>query len=93
MPRRLRISRQDIEKYGFTVNCPGCRAVNRGQAAQNHSEECRKSILEEIRKLDNDDRIAREKVRFDTVKNKKEERKGGRGTPSYPTGLLYYLII
>ena len=47
-PRRLRITRQDVEKFGYTVSCPGCRAVNRGLPAQSHSEDCRKRIIEEI---------------------------------------------
>ena len=42
VPRRVRKSRGTIRKVGFTAGCPGCRAVNRGDSAVNHNEECRK---------------------------------------------------
>ena len=42
--RRARISREVIRKVGFTIGCPGCRAVNRGQSAVYHNEECRRRI-------------------------------------------------
>ena len=43
--RRARISREDVRKHGYTANCPGCRAINRGETgSQNHTEECRKRI-------------------------------------------------
>ena len=34
---------------GFTVGCPGCRAVNRGLPAVNHSEACRNRIEQHMR--------------------------------------------
>ena len=50
--RRARISRTDVIRVGFTVGCPGCTAINRGEKeAQNHTEECRtrieKALIEE----------------------------------------------
>ena len=34
-----------MRKHGYTANCPGCRAINRGETgSQNHTEECRKRI-------------------------------------------------
>jgi len=47
--RRMRINRETIRKLGFTVGCPGCRAVNRNLPAVNHNEECRKRIEEHLR--------------------------------------------
>ncbi len=38
--RRLRIKKEDLEKFGFATGCPGCRAANRGSTAVGHSEEC-----------------------------------------------------
>ncbi len=35
---RLRIRKEDLETFGHTASCPGCRAVNRGTTAKNHSE-------------------------------------------------------
>ena len=51
--RRMRITREFIRKAGFTIGCPGCRAVNRGQSAVNHSEECRKRIEDKFREEGN----------------------------------------
>ena len=39
-PRRIRIDEDDLQKYGYTLGCPGCKAKNRGNIAVNHSEEC-----------------------------------------------------
>ena len=39
IPRRVRITREQIRMQGFIVGCPGCRAVNRGLPAVNHTEE------------------------------------------------------
>ena len=27
VPRRVAIGKQDLETFGFSVNCPGCKAV------------------------------------------------------------------
>ena len=43
-PRRLRVRRDDLLRYGFTAGCPGCRAMNRGTAQMAHAEERRKRI-------------------------------------------------
>ena len=38
--RRARISRTDVIRVGFTVGCPGCKAISRGEKeSQNHTEE------------------------------------------------------
>ena len=43
--RRARISRSDVIRVGYTIGCPGCRAISRGEKeAQNHTEECRARI-------------------------------------------------
>ena len=46
VPRRVRITREQVRMAGFTVGCPGCRAVNRGLPAVNHNEECRKRFAD-----------------------------------------------
>ena len=38
---RARITRADIIKLGFTIGCPGCRAISRNAPSQNHTEACR----------------------------------------------------
>ena len=50
--RRARISRSDVIRVGYTIGCPGCQAINRGdRESQNHTEECRarieKALIEE----------------------------------------------
>ena len=49
IPRRMRFDADDLQKYGYTLGCPGCRAKNRGEVGVNHSEECRQRIEEKIR--------------------------------------------
>ncbi len=46
-PRRMRITKKDLEKFGFAVGCAGCRAANRGSSAVEHTEECRTRIAGE----------------------------------------------
>ena len=36
--RRARITRDEDMRAGFTVGCPGCRAISRNAPAQNHTE-------------------------------------------------------
>ena len=43
VPRRVKIGRTDLIKYGSTIGCPGCIAQNRGGTA-NHNERCRDRI-------------------------------------------------
>ena len=62
VPRRFRIQKGDLQKFGFTVGCPGCRAANRGLPAVGHNEECRRRIQEELEKA-GDTRIERESAR------------------------------
>ena len=49
VPRRMRFDDDDLNKYGFTIGCPGCNAKNRGNIGANHSEECRQIIEEKMR--------------------------------------------
>ena len=49
VPRRVRITREQVRMAGFTVGCPGCRAINRGQPAVNHTEQCRKRFEDNMR--------------------------------------------
>ena len=42
--RRARITREDVIKVGFSLNCPGCTAISRKASSQNHTEACRERI-------------------------------------------------
>ena len=84
--KRYRINPKDIQKYGYTKGCLGCRCISRGQPAQNHSEACRDRITEELRK-EGDVRLEREKKRKEAEQEEKaqkrkqaEEEKGDEDT-------------
>ena len=52
MSRRFRIAKADLWKHGYSARCDGCKAALEGKPSQNHSEECRRRILEAIGKDD-----------------------------------------
>ena len=43
IPKRVYISRENLEEFGFTARCPGCVSLLRGTARQAHTESCRRS--------------------------------------------------
>ncbi len=61
--RRFRKHKEDLEKFGYTAGCPGCRAANGGTTAANHSEEFRIRLAEALEKV-GDERLARETERL-----------------------------
>ena len=63
VPRKVYISREDVEVHGYTAKCPGCVSILRGTARQQHSDECRKRLEKEL---------------AGTEKAKKAKRKVGR---------------
>jgi len=52
VPRRMYIRKEDLEMFGYTVNCPGCVSVLRGTARQTHTDACRRRIEEELKGTD-----------------------------------------
>ena len=44
----MRIKPDEIRQHGFTIGCPGCRAIRENARAQGHSDECRKRIGDEL---------------------------------------------
>ena len=48
VPRRLYIQKEDLEKHGYSAQCPGCRWVLTGGARQTHAESCRKRLEKEL---------------------------------------------
>ena len=48
-PRRFRITREDIEKVGFSDGCMGCNAMHASKPAQRHSEYCRRRVQENLK--------------------------------------------
>ena len=77
--RRFRIRKDDLEKFGYTAGCPGCRAVNRGTTAANHTEECRSRIAEELEKV-GDVRLERETERLFEYLEEEENKKKAKAS-------------
>ena len=48
-PKRVYISRENLEEFGFTAICPGCMSFLQGTARQAHMENCRRRIEEELK--------------------------------------------
>ena len=49
VPKRVYISRENLEEFGFTARCLGCMSLLRRIARQAHTESCRRRIEEELR--------------------------------------------
>ena len=49
----MAITQRELDKFGYTVGCPGCEARKRGLIAKTgHNENCRRRIEEMMRKDD-----------------------------------------
>ena len=52
-PRRTMITDRELQKFGYTMGCPGCASRKQGKAAKKgHSEACRRRIEAEMEKTD-----------------------------------------
>ena len=67
IPARFYIRKVDLEKHGFTANCPGCRAALLGTTKQKHTETCRARLFED------DDRVVRSTKRIEKYVARKAE--------------------
>ena len=85
MARRRGITQTELEKYGFTVGCPGCIAKQKGEVAKKgHSEACRKRIEDMMRQDEKDwkkieaadDRISHQIAR--RLEQEEKEKKDSR---------------
>ena len=67
IPRRMRIKPSDLIKFGYTVGCPGCEALQSGsQERRNHIEACRTRIEKELEDSEEGrERLGRAKERVD----------------------------
>ena len=68
LARRLYIYDKDLKTHGYTKNCPKCQSIivygPNVQGTMNHSEECRKRIMEALASTPEGlARIARERAR------------------------------
>ena len=55
--REFRINNEILDKYGYTENCPGCDAKQRGTAKASHSRACRSRLEESIKAMDPEDPV------------------------------------
>ena len=49
VPKRVYISRENLEELGFTAKCPGCMSLLWRTASQAHTDNCRSRIEEELK--------------------------------------------
>ena len=68
VPRRLYVTRKDLERFGYTAGCAGCRSVLSQGPKQTHSDACRKRIEERLGS--NDLRAKASFERFQTFADK-----------------------
>ena len=77
-PRGLRINQSDIDKFGYTGNCPQCAFIQRNGRARpggKHSYECRTRIIEAIRASDaGRERVEEHETRVDRAIAERIER-------------------
>ena len=95
MPRRFPIEKKDLNKHGYSMDCPGCSAILRGLARQGHSEACRKR-LELAMKSDEKVRESKKRAKEFTkmaIESEDEKRKktstdqqGGQASQSTASG-------
>ena len=81
VPRRVYISKADLDRWGYTVGCPGCVSIIRRTARQGHTEACRKrmeSELEETEKARGAERRQREFL-DEAMRRDARRKEGGRG--------------
>ena len=81
VPLRMYVRSKDIEKYGPSSGCPGCRALLRGGRTQTHSDECRTRVMKEIEESgDVDNRIKAQRLKetefMEEVLRKSDEKRG-----------------
>jgi hypothetical protein len=92
IPRRVYISKEDLDKFGYSAQCIGCRSILRGTRRQGHSEACRKRLEKELQGADKIERTKRKLDEFmgdvlakeDEKRLQEEETRRGRRTLSTP---------
>jgi hypothetical protein len=52
VPRRVQIRKDEMERFGYTANCPGCTAAIWETARQVHTEACRKRFGGEMKDME-----------------------------------------
>ena len=55
VPKRVYIKKRDVEKFGATAGCEGCKAAIRGGGVRPHTEECRARLEKAIKESEGED--------------------------------------
>ena len=79
-PRRFRITREDIEKVGYSDGCMGCNAMRASKPAQRHSEYCRRRVQEDLKGTEEGrQRLEKAEERFTEARVRSGERNESLG--------------
>ena len=70
-PRGFAITREDLEKHGYTKGCPGCNAIIRKTSKQRHSQACRVRMEEAMK---GEDKVERARRKCDEMAAEAMER-------------------
>ena len=74
-PKAFGITKEDLEKHGYTKRCPGCLAVIRSTTRQKHTPACRKRMEEAMAEDDKVKGYVRKFGEFVDVAMEKDEEK------------------
>ena len=88
-PREFYIKKKDVEAYGHTKGCPGCRTMCQGGTRQAHTTECRERFRDLIKDEDKvvktlekrkeyEEKMEVETRRMEMKKQRREEKKAER---------------
>ena len=87
--QRERITKQDSDEFGATIECPGCNAIKDNERAQAHSDRCRMRIEECLRiaphgaeRLDRRNEVISEALAEEERRAVEEEERSGIRTSS-----------
>ena len=83
IPRAVYIRKEDLEEFGYTVGCPGCRSILKKTTRQAHSEGCRRRLEAELEETERAKRAKKRKSEF--VDRKMEEDAAGREARRSPS--------
>ena len=88
-PREFYIKKKDVEAYGHTKGCPGCRTMFQGGTRQAHTTECREMFRDLMKDEDKvvktlekrkeyEEKMEEETRRMEMKKQRREEKRAGR---------------
>ena len=70
VPRGFVITLDDIQKFGASAGCPGCKALLKGTTRQKHHDECRRRLA---REMNDSSKVQKSEKREQTFFEKSDE--------------------